>query len=69
MELLTTFLVILGAFLVAFLMINIRYIFKGEPFRGTCAQNNAKLKNEFGECSVCGRKPEEECQMPKVQEG
>jgi hypothetical protein len=45
---------------------NIKYIFKGEPFRGSCAQNNPMLKNQIGECQVCGRKPEEECKMPEV---
>lgn len=60
------FALILGVFVVAFAMINIRHIFTGNEFRGTCAQVNAKLKNEIGECTVCGRKPGEECDMPEV---
>ena len=39
----------LGVFVVSFAMINIRHIFTGNEFRGTCAQVNAKLKNEIGE--------------------
>ena len=53
---------------IAFLMINIRQIFTGQDFRGTCAQNNPLLKNQIGECEVCGRKPEEACKMPEVHE-
>jgi hypothetical protein len=51
---------------IAILAMNIKYIFKGEPFRGSCAQNNPMLKNQIGNCQVCGRKPEEECKMPEV---
>lgn len=51
--------VILG---LAFAGIALRLIFvKGGEFRGTCATNNPMLKNEIGECTVCGAKPEEEC--------
>jgi hypothetical protein len=40
----------------------LRIIFiKGGEFRGSCASNNPMLKNEIGECTVCGAKPEEEC--------
>lgn len=53
--------------MIAFLLINIRHIFTGQAFRGTCAQNNPMLKNQIGECSVCGRQPEEECKMPEVK--
>lgn len=46
----------------AFAGIALRLIFvKGGEFRGTCATNNPMLKNEIGECTVCGAKPEEEC--------
>jgi len=34
---------------------------KGGEFRGSCATNNPMLKNEIGECTVCGAKPEEAC--------
>lgn len=34
---------------------------KGGEFRGTCATNNPMLKNDIGECTVCGAKPQEAC--------
>ncbi len=63
---LTTFAVTFVFLFIAFLMLNIRQIFRGEPFRGTCAQNNPMLKNKIGECQVCGKKADEECKMPEV---
>jgi hypothetical protein len=67
MELLRTigliFLVIGGSFL----LINIRYLFTGKEFRGSCASNNPMLKDEFGSCSVCGRTSDEVCKMPEVK--
>ena len=49
--------------------IALRIIFKknGE-FRGSCASNNPMLKNEVGECSLCGKKPEEECKNPDLEQ-
>ncbi|MEE9440250.1 MAG: hypothetical protein V3V14_14685 [Saprospiraceae bacterium] len=58
--------IIFGAFGISFLLLNIRYIFTGNEFRGTCASNNPMLKNEIGECTVCGKAPEEDCQMPEI---
>lgn len=47
---------------IAFAGIALRIIFvKGGEFRGTCASNNPMLKNDLGECQMCGAKPEEEC--------
>ncbi len=66
-ELLYTTLIIFGIFGVSFLLINIRQIVTGNEFRGTCATNNPMLKNQIGECTVCGRKPDEECKMPEVK--
>lgn len=63
--LLSTFAIIFSVFLVAFLMINIRHIVTGNEFRGSCATNNPMLKNNLGECGVCGKKPDEECKMPE----
>jgi hypothetical protein len=67
------FLYVLGIvfviFGISFLMINIRHVATGNEFRGTCATNNPMLKSNIGECSVCGRKPDEECKMPEVKEG
>ncbi|WP_236971459.1 hypothetical protein [Membranihabitans marinus] len=57
-------LVIFAIFGVSFLLINIRHIAIGKEFRGTCANNNPMLKTKVGECSVCGKKPDEECANP-----
>ena len=65
-QFLVTLLIIFVVFGGSFLLINIRYIVTGNEFRGTCASNNPMLKNDIGECSMCGKKPEEDCQMPEV---
>ena len=65
MSFLYTFLIILFVFGISFAMINIRGLVKGEEFRGTCATNNPMLKNQIGDCTVCGKTPDEECQMPE----
>lgn len=67
MEFLYTLGIIFTVFAVSFALINIRHIFTGNEFRGTCATNNPMLKNEIGDCSVCGKTPEEECKMPEVE--
>jgi len=64
-ELLYIFAIIFSVFLIAFAMINIRHIFTGNEFRGSCASNNPMIKNDMGECGVCGKKPEEDCQLPE----
>nr|MBS0037926.1 hypothetical protein [Saprospiraceae bacterium] len=61
MEFLFTLLVVLGFIGAAFFLINIRQIFTGREFRGTCGSNSPFLKNKIGECSLCGKKPDEEC--------
>ncbi len=66
MEFLYTLAIVFSVFGISFLLINIRYIFKKEEFRGTCATNNPMLKNQIGECTVCGKKAEEDCKMPEV---
>ena len=58
---LSTFAIIFSIFLIAFGLINIRHIVTGNEFRGSCATNNPMLKNNIGECGVCGKKPEEDC--------
>jgi hypothetical protein len=60
------FAMIFGLIGLGILMLNIRYIFTGKEFHGSCASNNPLIKNKFGECTVCGKKPEEECKMPQV---
>ena len=62
---LSTFAIIFSVFLVAFCLINIRQIVTGKEFRGTCATNNPMIKNSLGECNVCGKKPDEDCQLPE----
>jgi len=63
-ELLITFSIIFSIFLIAFVLLNIRQIFTGKEFRGTCASNNPMIKNNIGECTVCGKLPEEDCKLP-----
>jgi len=65
MSFLYTFLIISFVFGISFALINLRGIVKGEDFRGTCATNNPMLKDQIGDCTVCGKSPEEECQMPE----
>ena len=67
MEFLAILSIIAVVFGLSFVMINIRQIVTGQEFRGTCATNNPMLKKEIGECTVCGRKSGEECQMPEVK--
>lgn len=62
------FAVIFAVFGVSFLLINLRQVVTGNEFRGTCASNNPMLKNKVGDCEVCGRKPDEECQLPPMPE-
>jgi len=54
-------------FAISFALINIRHIFTGNEFRGTCSTNNPMLKNQIGECTVCGKTAEESCKMPEVK--
>ena len=67
MEFLSILAIIFVTFGVSFILINIRHILTGNEFRGTCATNNPMLKSKVGECTVCGKKPEEDCQMPTVK--
>ncbi len=66
-EFLTMLLIIFSIFGISFLLINIRHIATGKEFRGTCATNNPMIKNQLGECNVCGKKPEEACKMPEAR--
>ena len=60
-------LLIFVVFGVSFALINIKHLFTGKEFVGTCATNNPMLKNQVGECNVCGKTPEEECKMPELK--
>jgi len=66
MEFLYVFLLIFVVFGVSFVLINLRQVVTGQEFRGSCSSNNPMLKNEIGECSVCGKTPDEACKMPAV---
>lgn len=63
---LSTLIIIFVVFLISFILINIRQIVTGKEFRGTCATNNPMIKDKMGECTVCGKKPEEACKMPEI---
>jgi hypothetical protein len=67
MEFLYILAIIFGFFGISFILINIRQIVTGQEFRGTCATNNPMLKNQIGDCTVCGKKPDEECKMPEIK--
>ena len=66
MEFLYVFLLIFVVFGISFVLINLRQVVTGQEFRGTCSTNNSLLKNEIGECTVCGKKADEACKMPAV---
>ncbi len=64
-EFLITFGIFFGVFALSFILMNIKHIFTGNEFRGSCASNNPMLKNEIGECTVCGKIPEGDCDKPE----
>jgi len=66
-EFLYTLLIIFGVFGISFALINLKHIFTGNEFRGTCASNNPMLKEELGECSLCGKQADEACKMPEIK--
>lgn len=67
MEFLTILGIIFSFMFASILLLNLRHWFTGEPFRGTCSSNNPMLKDQLGDCTLCGKKADEACQMPKVQ--
>ncbi|MDG1717699.1 MAG: hypothetical protein P8H42_08710 [Saprospiraceae bacterium] len=66
-EFLITTGIIFGVFGISFILINIRHIITGNEFKGTCSSNNPMLKDELGDCSLCGKKADEVCRMPKIE--
>ena len=64
-EFLYILVIIFSIFGISFLFMNIRHMITGNEFRGSCSSNNPMLKNQLGECTVCGKKPEEDCKMPQ----
>lgn len=67
MEFLYVLAIVFGVFGISFILINISHIFTGNEFRGTCASNNPMLKDQIGECTVCGRKPGEACREDEIK--
>lgn len=61
-----TFLVTIGIITAFFALMNIKYFFNGQVFRGSCAQNNPLIKNSVGDCQMCGKKADEVCKMPEA---
>ncbi len=61
-EFLYTLLIIFIVFVLAFGLLNIKHIFTGKEFSGTCASNNPHLRNEIGECPMCGKTGETACE-------
>ncbi len=51
----------------SFLMLNIRQIFTGQEFRGSCASNNPMVKDRFGACTTCGAKVGDACQNGELE--
>ena len=45
------------------------FFIKGGQFNGSCAQNNPLLKNQIGECTLCGKVPEGDCAEPEQNKG
>jgi len=59
---LTTFALAITLIAIAIAAISIKSFFlKGGKFNGSCAQNNPMLKNQIGECTVCGQVPSAYC--------
>ena len=42
-------------------------VLKGGEFKGTCSSNNPLLRNEIGECTLCGSKPGEQCKSEEAR--
>jgi len=66
MEFLYILTIIFVVFGLSFIMINLRQVVTGQEFRGTCATNNPMLKDQIGDCQLCGKKADEECKMPEI---
>lgn len=54
--------ILVFAFFVAALGIKMLFDKKAE-FKGGCASNNPMLVNEIGNCTVCGRNPDADCEV------
>lgn len=48
----------IGVFALFFVLLSVRIIFlKDGEFKGTCSTQSPFLRNQLGECSVCGGDP------------
>lgn len=65
-EFLVVLAIIFVVYGISFALINLRQLVTGQEFRGTCASNNPMLKDELGECTICGKKVGDSCDMPQV---
>lgn len=62
----SSFLIIFLIIALFFVLMSTRILLKKDgEFRGSCASNNPMLKNELGECTVCGQKPSGDCEQSK----
>lgn len=67
MTILYTIGIIFVFFAISFVLINVRQIFIGKEFHGTCSSNNPLLKNKVGDCMACGRKADGTCDAEKAK--
>jgi len=66
MEFLYTLVLIFAFVGISFILINLRNVVTGKEFRGTCSTNNPMLKNQIGDCTVCGKSADEaDCKLPE----
>lgn len=64
----TVILIAIALITLAFAGIAIRLlVLKNGEFKGTCSSNNPLLKNELGECTLCGSKPGEQCKNEEAK--
>ncbi len=68
MEFVYTLAIVLAFIGIAFFLINIKHIFTGKEFSGTCASNSPFLQDRVGNCNVCGKAPEEDCKGDEQQQ-
>ena len=58
-----TLLLTIGLLGLGFAGIAIKILVKKDgEFSGTCSSNNPLLQNDSGSCSICGARPQDQCQ-------
>ena len=59
----TTLLLAIALLALGFAGIAIKILVKKDgEFSGTCSSNNPLLQNDSGSCSICGARPQDQCQ-------